>query len=97
MLGSKSSDPSFLQGLFGWSSDKTSKVAEKAQPSPTTPAKSPRIITFRIGDELERRISRALRDKSESRSEFIRKAIERALRQDGEERLRLAHSAIQWG
>jgi predicted transcriptional regulator len=56
-----------------------------------------RVICFRIDDDLDRRILRALRGIGSTRSAFIRNAIERALKQDAEERLRLAQSSIDWG
>jgi predicted transcriptional regulator len=55
-----------------------------------------RVVCFRIDDDLNRRISRALAGKPWTRSDFIRNAIDRVLKQDAEERLRAAHSAIRW-
>src|SRR4051812_18566029 len=93
----RSPEHSFLEGFFGWGREKSSVPAPNGQTAPTALAKCQRIISFRIGDELDRRIARALQATPESRSEFIRKAIERALKEEGEERLRAAHAAIQWG
>jgi hypothetical protein len=91
----KTSKPSvFGAGLFEW--------RKKAQPELPTGVRSPtttnskRIICFRIDDDLDRRISRALLGNASTRSDFIRSAIERALNQDAEERLRVAHSSIRW-
>jgi hypothetical protein len=69
-------------------------ASSETQPQSTT--NTNRIICFRIDEDLDRRISRALRGKPSTRSDFIRNAIERVLKQDAEERLRIAHSAIRW-
>ena len=60
------------------------------------PPTSQRIISFRINADLDRKLSRALGIRSETRSDFIRNAIERALQQDAQARLRAAHAAISW-
>jgi hypothetical protein len=91
------SDAPFFGGLFGWRKKSQPKSPERAnQPRPAATTNTKRIVCFRIDDDLDRRLSRALRGKSCSRSDFIRTAIERVLKQDGEERLREAHSAIRW-
>ena len=97
MSGGKSSNGAFFSGLFRRPKGKQSELpvsAGQVQPLPATNAG--RIICFRVDDDLDRRIARELRLKSCSRSDFIRNAIERVLTQDGEERLRVAHSAIDW-
>jgi hypothetical protein len=97
MSAGKTSDSTFFGGLFGGRKKNEPKSPEGAgntPPPPTTRTK--RVICFRIDDDLDRRISRALRVNQSTRSGFIRSAIERALKQDGEERLRAAHSAIRW-
>jgi hypothetical protein len=84
--------------LFGWRKNKESELpTETSQTRPRSAANTTRIVCFRVNEDLDRRISRALRGTSCSRSDFIRNAIERVLKQDGEERLRAAHSAIKWG
>jgi predicted transcriptional regulator len=56
------------------------------------------IICFRIDYELDRRIVNILGEKFRSRSQFLRYAIEKAvLQEEGQQRLRKAHSAIDWG
>ena len=59
-------------------------------------ASQQRIISLRINGDLDRRISRTLAQGAETRSEFIRRAIEALLRLEAEKRLRIAHSAIRW-
>ena len=88
-----------LFGLFGRSRQKDSKQPAQDGRATTTakPATGNRVITFRIDDDLDRRLSRELSVRTETRSRFIRNAIERALQQDAQERLRRAHSAITWG
>jgi hypothetical protein len=72
-------------------------VQEKRErPSAAIPANNQRIISFRIDADLDRKLSRELSIRSESRSDFIRSAIDRALQQDAKARLRAAHSAITW-
>ena len=72
--------------------------AASGQPNPVNGGyKHQRVICFRIDDDLDRRILRALRGIASTRSAFIRNAIERALKQDAEERLRVAQSSIDWG
>ena len=88
-----------LFGLFGWSKIKpreqpAQEVAPEWQPEP--PRRDQRIISFRIDDELDRKISRELKIRLVTRSEFIRDALERALQQDAQARLRAAHAAISW-
>jgi hypothetical protein len=97
MSAEKLSDASFFGDLFGWrkkSEPKSPEGAKQPRAVPTTNTK--RIVCFRVDEDLDRRICRALRGKSFSRSDFIRGAIERVLKQDAEERLRVAHSAIRW-
>jgi hypothetical protein len=97
MSAGEPSDTTFFGGLFGWRKREEPKPPEKAgQGMPTSHTNHQRIISFRIDEELDRRLSRALRGKSCSQSDFIRNAIQRVLKQDGEERLRAAHSAIRW-
>lgn len=55
-----------------------------------------KIISFRIDGDLDRRISRALAQRKETRSDLIRRAVEMLLKLEAEERLRIAHSAIRW-
>jgi predicted transcriptional regulator len=69
---------------------------EPIQSRPSPPKDSKRIVCFRLDNDLDYRLSRALRNMSCSRSQFIRSAIERMLKQDGEDRLKDAHSAIRW-
>jgi len=88
-----------LFNLFGWSKTKpreqpVKKIAPEWQPEP--PRRDQRIISFRVDEELDRRISRELKIRSVTRSEFIRDALERALQQDAQARLRAAHAAISW-
>jgi Arc/MetJ-type ribon-helix-helix transcriptional regulator len=68
---------------------------------PNTPVRKPalrkrRKISFPVDDELDHRISQALRGRPGTRSEFIRNAIEIALKQNAKERYRAANSAIRW-
>jgi hypothetical protein len=85
--------------LFKWGK---AKAAEQAVPDikpewrPDPPEQSQRIISFRIQADLDRRISRELKIRSVTRSDFIRDALERALQQDAQARLRAAHAAISW-
>lgn len=60
-------------------------------------ASQQKIISFRIDGDLDRGISRALAQGTETRSEFIRRAVEMLLRSEAEERLRKAHNAMHWG
>jgi hypothetical protein len=88
-----------LFSLFGWSKTKhheqsVQDIAPEWQPEP--PRRDQRIISFRIDGELDRKLSRELGVRSETRSDFIRNAIERALQQDAQARLRAAHAAITW-
>ena len=88
-----------LFSLFGWSKSKpreqpVQEIAPEWQPEP--PRRDQRIISFRIQAGLDRRISRELKIRSVTRSEFIRDALERALQQDAQARLRAAHAAISW-
>lgn len=93
MSAGKLSDATF----FGWHKESEPKSPEGAkQPTPVSTKTTKRVICFRIDEDLDHRISRTLRGKSFSRSDLIRSAIERVLKQDAEERLRVAHSAIQW-
>jgi Ribbon-helix-helix protein, copG family len=87
----------FGAGLFGWSKSRETKSATgTSQTRPLSTKNTKRIVCFRIDDDLDRRISRALRGNISTRSDFIRAAIERVLKLDAEERLRAAHSAIKW-
>lgn len=95
MFGNNATRAGSLRELFGWG-DKTQPQASASQPRPPSNANTSLIICFRIDQDLNRRISRALHDSHYTRSEFIRAAIERFLKQDAEERLRAAHSAIRW-
>jgi hypothetical protein len=94
----KTSKPSvFGAAIFEWRKKKepelpTGASQRRAQPATNTK----RVICFRIDEDLDRRIVRALRGNSSTRSDFIRSAIERVLKQDAEERLRVAQSAIRW-
>jgi hypothetical protein len=88
-----------LFSLFGWSKTKPRKqpvqeIAPAWQPEP--PRRDQRIISFRVDGELDRKMSRELKIRSVTRSEFIREALERALQQDAQARLRAAHAAISW-
>jgi hypothetical protein len=95
--GGKSSTGAFFSGLFRLPKGKRSESKVSTGQMRSLPATNTgRIICFRVDDDLDRRIARELRLKSCSRSDFIRNAIERVLTQDGEERLRVAHSAIDW-
>ena len=97
MSAGKTSGASFFGGLFGRRKKNEPKSPEGAGNTlPQSTTRTKRVICFRIDDDLDRRISRALRVNQTTRSDFIRSAIERALKQDGEERLRAAHSAIRW-
>jgi hypothetical protein len=92
----KSSDANFFGArLFRWRKKKESELPTSQTRLPSTTS-TKRIICFRIDEDLDRRLSRALRGQSCTRSDFIRSAIERVLKHDGEERLRAAHSAIRW-
>ena len=82
--------------LFGWPRKKSAKAIEPNSSAVLPPTHTSRVVCFRIDDDLNRRISRALVGKTWTRSDFIRNAIERVLKQDAEERLRAAHSAIRW-
>jgi hypothetical protein len=85
--------------LFKWGKAKAAKQSVpdiKPEWRPDPPEQSQRIISFRIDGELDRRISRELKIRSVTRSEFIRDALERALQQDAQARLRAAHAAISW-
>ena len=71
-----------LFSLFGWSKTKpreqpVKKIAPEWQPEP--PRRDQRIISFRIDAELDRKLSRELSIRLETRSSFIRNAIESAL------------------
>ena len=88
-----------LFSLFGWSKSKpreqpVQEIAPEWQPEP--PRRDQRVISFRIQAGLDRRISRELKLRSITRSDFIRDALERALQQDAQARLRAAHAAISW-
>jgi hypothetical protein len=96
MSARKPPNATFLGGLFGWRNEHEPKLLEETNQSGPVSTTTKRIICFRVEEELDRRISRALRGQSCSRSDFIRSAIERVLKLDGEERLRTAHSAIRW-
>jgi hypothetical protein len=97
MSARRSPNTTFLGGLFGWRKEHEPKLPEQTnQSGPVSTTNTKRIICFRVEEELDRRISRAQRGQSCSRSDFIRSAIERVLKLDGEERLRAAHSAIRW-
>jgi hypothetical protein len=88
-----------LFGLFGWGKGKANKPSfqvGRGQSVAANPANSQRIISFRIDGESDHKLSRELSIRSETRSDFIRNAIERALQLDAQERLRRAHSAILW-
>src|SRR3954452_977305 len=82
--------------LFGWPRKNKPKAVEPNVSAVLPPTNASRVVCFRIDDDLNRRISRALAGKPWTRSDFIRNAIERVLKQDAEERLRAAYSAIQW-
>jgi|SRR3954451_11649951 hypothetical protein len=82
--------------LFGWPKKKSAKAIEPNGSTVIPHTNTNRVVCFRIDRDLDRRISRALAGKPWTRSDFIRNAIERVLKQDAEERLRAAHSAIQW-
>lgn len=97
MLEGKAGEGSYFGGLFGWRKKIEPKTQSEASlPRPVSTTRPNRIVCFRLDEDLDRRLSRALRGKRCSRSKFIRAAIERMLKQDGEERLRAAHSAIRW-
>jgi hypothetical protein len=88
-----------IANLFKWGKAKTAKQSElntKPEWQPNPPRQSQRIISFRIDADLDRRLSRELSIRPETRSDFIRSAIERALQQDAQARLRAAHAAISW-
>src|SRR5438445_2027968 len=97
MSANKRSDVTFFGALLRWPKKNDPESPEGAgQPRPLSTTNTKRIVCFRIDEDLDRRISRALRVNQTTRSDFIRSAIVRALQQDGEERLRAAHSAIRW-
>ena len=96
MFDSNSKGGTRIRRLFGWPKKKTAKAIEPNGSAVLPPTNASRVVCFRIDDDLNRRISRALVGKPWTRSDFIRNAIERVLKQDAEERLRAAHSAIQW-
>jgi hypothetical protein len=88
-----------ITNLFKWGKTKprerpVQEIAPEWQPEP--PRRDQRIISFRVDDELDRKISRELKIRLVTRSEFIRAALERALQQDAQARLRAAHAAISW-
>jgi hypothetical protein len=70
--------------------------AAVSRPRSTPSANAKRIICLRLDKDLDRRLTRALKDCPRSRSQFIRAAIEQVLKQEGEARLYAAHSAIRW-
>jgi hypothetical protein len=97
MPANDESDVTIFGTLFGWRKKHEPKSPGSAsQPRSQTTTNAKRIICFRIDDDLDRRIARALRGNVSTRSGFIRSAIERVLNQDAEERLRVAHSSIRW-
>ena len=86
-----------LFSLFGWSKTKpreqpVQEIAPEWQPKP--PRRDQRVVTFRIDDELDRKIARELKIRSVTMSQFIRDALVRGLQQDAQARLRAAHAAI---
>jgi hypothetical protein len=86
------------RGLFGWRTKYETEAPQAPKSARSVPAqRGKRVVCFRIDDDLDRRLSRALHGQTSARSEFIRAAIERVLKEDGEEHLRKAHSAITWG
>ena len=95
MFGNNSSGAARIGELFGWRNRAAPKAPEPC-PRAASSTSTNRVICFRIDRDLDRRLSRALEGKPCTRSDFIRNAIERVLKQDSEERLRVAHSAIQW-
>jgi hypothetical protein len=95
MFGNNSSGAARIGELFGWRNRAGPKAPEPC-PRAASNAGTNRVVCFRIDRDLDRRISQALQGKPRTRSDFIRNAIERVLKQDNEERLRAAHSAIQW-
>jgi hypothetical protein len=96
MFDSNSNDGTRIGRLFRWPRKNEPKPVEPKRPTVASSTNTNRVVCFRIDNDLNRRISRALAGKPWTRSDFIRNAIERVLRQDAEERLRAAHSAIQW-
>jgi hypothetical protein len=88
-----------FNGIFGLEGTRkeTSAVESVGRKLSKINAHTNRIICFRIDDELDRKLARALSHKGCSRSVFIRLALERVLQAEAEERLRAAHSAIDWG
>ena len=101
MANGKSSDMSLLESLFGWfhreeaAADATEFTCSR-QHRESLPASTQRLISFRLSADLDQRITRAMRQWSGTRSDFIRTAIERVIKEDADERLRAAHSAIRW-
>jgi len=96
-VGKTSKASFFGAGLLGWRKKKEPELPSGAgQTRPPTTTNTKRVICFRIDEDLDRRIFRALRGNTSTRSDFIRNAIERVVQQDAEERLRVAHSAIRW-
>jgi hypothetical protein len=97
MPANDESDVTIFGTLFGWRKKHEPKSPGSAsQPRLQSNTNTKRIVCFRVDQDLDRRISRALRGNASTRSDFIRSAIERALNQDAEERLRVAHSSIRW-
>jgi hypothetical protein len=88
-----------LFSRIGWSRRKAKEPVlqeKRVRPAVANPTNSQRVISFRIDADLDRKLARELSIRSETRSDFIRSAIERALQQDGQARLRAAHAAITW-
>jgi hypothetical protein len=97
-VGKLSKASLFGGGLFEWRKRKAPELPPRVgQTWSMAATNTKRVICFRIDDDLDRRILRALRGIASTRSAFIRNAIERALKQDAEERLRVAQSSIDWG
>jgi hypothetical protein len=98
MSAGKGGGDSYFGGFFRRRRNKmeAEMPAEASKPHPIIAKPSKRIVCFRLDNDLDRQLSRALTNIRCSRSQFIRAAIERMLRQDGEDRLRAAHSAIRW-
>ena len=79
-VGRSGRGPLSIAKLFKWGKVKAAKESVpdiKPEWRPDPPEQSQRIISFRIQADLDRRISRELKLRSITRSDFIRDALER--------------------